>query len=72
MISHKENILPGLAYSFRGLVHRCCDGKHGSAQAGMVLEKELKALHLDPQAAEGDCMPHWAELEHRRPQSLPP
>jgi hypothetical protein len=34
---------------------------------GMVLEKELPALHLDPQAAEGDCVLHWVELEPRRP-----
>jgi hypothetical protein len=38
----------------------------------MALEKKLKVLHLDPQAAEGDSVPHWAELKHRRPQSFPP
>jgi hypothetical protein len=27
-------------------------------QADMVLEKELRVLHLDPQAAEGNCVPH--------------
>jgi hypothetical protein len=31
-------------------------GKHGSIQAVMVLEKELRALHLDSRAAEGDCV----------------
>jgi hypothetical protein len=40
-------------------------------QAGVVLEKELRVLHLDPQAS-GDCVPYWVELEHRRPQSPPP
>ena len=40
--------------------------------ADMVLEKELRVLHLDPQAAEGDCVSHWAELEHRRPLSQSP
>ena len=27
--------------------------------ADMVLEKELRVLHLDPQAAERDSEPHW-------------
>jgi hypothetical protein len=65
----KENISLGLNYSFRDLVHYHHE-KHGSIQADMVLEKEMRALHLDPQAAEGDCVPHWVGLEHRRPQSL--
>jgi hypothetical protein len=56
----KENIYLGLAYRFRALVHYHHGGKHGSLQADMVLEKELRVLHLDPQGAEGDCVPHWA------------
>jgi hypothetical protein len=44
----KENIELGLAYSFRGLVHYHHGGKHGSIQAVMVQEKELRVLHLDP------------------------
>lgn len=47
----KENIELGLAYRFRGLVHD--HGLHGS----MHVEKELRALHLDPQAAE-ETVPH--------------
>ena len=47
----KENISLGLAYSFRGSVHYHHGRKHGSMQADMVLEKELRVLHLDPQAA---------------------
>jgi hypothetical protein len=43
----KENIELGLAYSFRGLVHYPHGGKHGSIQADMVMEKELRGLHLD-------------------------
>jgi hypothetical protein len=35
-------------------------------QVGMVLEKELRVLHLDPKAAGGDCVTHWAEPEHIR------
>jgi hypothetical protein len=31
-----------------------------SRQTDTVLEKELKVLYLDPQAAEGDCESHWA------------
>jgi len=45
----------GLTYSFRGLVHHHHDGKHDSKQAGTVLEKELRVLHLNLKAAEGDC-----------------
>ena len=37
-------------------------GNMDGIQAGMVLEKELRVLYLDPQAAKGDC--HWAWLEH--------
>ena len=41
----------GLAYSFRGSVHYHHGKKHGSQQADMVLEKELRVLHFDPKAA---------------------
>lgn len=44
----------GLVYSFRGLVHYCHGRKHGSIQAEMRLENELKVLYLDLQAAERD------------------
>ena len=47
----KENIELGLAYSFRGLVHYHHGGKHGCMQADMVLEKELRILHLYSQVA---------------------
>ena len=40
----KDIILLWLAYNFRGLVHYT----HGSVKADMVLEKELRVLHLDP------------------------
>lgn len=32
----------------------------GGMQAVLVLEKELRVLHLDPQSVEGVCVPHWA------------
>jgi hypothetical protein len=55
----------GLAYRFRGSVHYHHGGKHGSIQAGLVLEKELRDLHLDLKAARRRrILPHWAELEH--------
>ena len=44
--SWKENIILGLAYSFRGSVHYHHGGKHGRVQADMVLE-ELRVLLLD-------------------------
>ena len=40
----------GLPYRFRGLVYYQHGRKHGSTQADMVLEKELRILHLDLQA----------------------
>jgi hypothetical protein len=43
---YKENIYTRLAYRFRGLVHYCHGIEHGSTQADMVLEKELRLLHL--------------------------
>jgi hypothetical protein len=41
----------GLAYSFRGLVHYHHGEKYGSVQADIGLEKELRVLHLDLNAA---------------------
>ena len=59
-----------LAYNFRGLIQYHHGRKQGSMQADMVLE-ELRVLHLDSQAVEGDCVSQWAHLKHRRLQSLP-
>jgi hypothetical protein len=50
----------GLAYSFRGSAHYHHGGKHGSMQADMMLEKELRVLHLDPKASR-------KRLFHRHP-----
>ena len=49
-----------LAYSINVLVHCHYIRKHGSIQADMLLEKELRILHLDPQAAGRER--HWAWL----------
>jgi hypothetical protein len=40
-------------------------------QADMILEKELRVIHLVLQAAEGNQEP-LGKLELRKPQSLPP
>jgi hypothetical protein len=55
----KDNISVGLAYRFRSSVHYHQGGKHGGTQAGMVLKKELRVLHLYLQSAKGDCVPCW-------------
>jgi hypothetical protein len=47
----KENIPLGLANRWRGLVHCHHGRKHGSMQASMVLEKELRVLCWNGQAA---------------------
>jgi hypothetical protein len=67
----KEDIQLELAYSFRRSVYYHNSGKHGSAQADMVLE-ELRALHLDPKAVTGDShfCTGWS-LSTRRTQSHP-
>jgi hypothetical protein len=42
----KANILLGLAYSFRGLVHYHHGRKHGNVQTDMVMEW-VRVLHLE-------------------------
>jgi hypothetical protein len=55
-----DNIYLGLAYSFRGSVHF----HHGRNQANMVLEQELRILHLDLKAPRRRlALLHGAELE---------
>jgi hypothetical protein len=46
----------GIAYSFRGSVHYHHGRKHGSVQAGMVLEM-LRVLHLVPKANRRRLLP---------------
>ena len=45
-----EDILLGLAYSYRGSVHYYHGRKRGSIQSDIVLKKELGIQHLDPKA----------------------
>ena len=66
---HKGKHLVGAGFQFRGLGQ----SHHGSMQTDTVLEKELRALHLDPQAAE--VKKDWdtlARLVLLRPQNPPP
>jgi hypothetical protein len=51
----KDGISLRLAYSFRGLVHYHQGRKHGSVQADMVLEKNLRVLHRYLKAAAEKC-----------------
>jgi len=54
--SYEGKHLIGAGLQFRGSVHYPGE-KHGSVQGSMVWEKELRALHLDPQAS-GETEPH--------------
>jgi hypothetical protein len=54
----KKNISLVLDYTFRGLVHY----HHGSVWADIMLEREQRVLHPDPQTARRDR--HWARLGH--------
>ena len=54
----KDKISLGVANSFRGVVHDHHGGKHDSAQADMVLVKELKILHTDLKTAGRER--HWS------------
>jgi hypothetical protein len=47
-----------LSHSFKCLVHYSHGGKLGGTQADMVLEKQLRILHPDLQAAERNHKAH--------------
>ena len=57
----KEHLI-GAGFQFRGSVHYHHDSKQGGMQADMVLEKELRVLHLDSQATDSGLR-HWVWLE---------
>jgi hypothetical protein len=67
--SYKGRYLIGAGLQFRGLVHYHHGRKHGSLQSDMVLEKELRVLHLDLQAAERERVTHCTWLAHLKPQN---
>ena len=52
-----ENILLGLAYSFRNLVHYHHGRKHGGMQADIMLETKLRVLYPDWQVIGKDTGP---------------
>lgn len=60
-----ENILLGLAYSLKGLVYFHYGRKDGSMLVGMVLEKEVRVLHLDLQVAEEDHVLFWTQERNK-------
>ena len=49
--SYKDEYFIEACLQFRSLVHCHYGREHGSMQADMMLEKELRVLHLDPRAA---------------------
>lgn len=51
----KANSSLGPAYRFRGSVHYCHGRKHADLWADIMLQKELRVLYFDPQAAKGGC-----------------
>ena len=56
--SYKGKHLVGAGLQFRGSVHYYHGGKHGIMQADVVLEKELRVLHLDSKETGRDWPPH--------------
>jgi hypothetical protein len=68
----KDSVSLGLTYSFRGSVHHHHGGKHGSVQADMVLEKELRVLHLERRLPGRDYVFYTGQsLSTRNHQSTP-
>jgi hypothetical protein len=67
--SYKGSHLIGADLPFSGLVHCQHDGKYGSMQADPVLERYLKVLHPDRQAAgrERERERLWAQFKHIKP-----
>jgi len=75
--SYKGQHLIGAGLQFRDLVHYGHGRKHGRMQADMVLKKELRILHLDPESQKetvfhrqlgGGSGTHWPDLS-TSPQS---
>lgn len=67
--SYKGKHLIRAGLQFRGLVHDCHGGKHGSVQADIVLERELRVLHMVWQIAgrvwaTRPCLSFWNLKAH--------
>lgn len=54
------NIESGLACSFRSFGHCHYGRTRGSAQVAEVVREKPRVLFLDLQAADRDCVSHWA------------
>jgi hypothetical protein len=76
----KDNIKLGLAYWFRGSVQYHHGGKHRDVKVDMVLEKELRVLHLDLKLARRRLLQAarrrvsfqpWGKFEHRPSKPSP-
>ena len=67
--SDKRNHLIAAVYSFRGLVCHQHGREDGDTQAHMVLEKQLRVLHLNDQATGRES--HWAYLRFQSPKAQP-
>ena len=65
----KECIQQGLAYSFKELAHDHHGRKCGNMHADMVVEKKMKFLHPDSQAAEVEISTLSLAWIYKRPQS---
>jgi hypothetical protein len=68
--------LIGAGLQFGGAVYHHHGRKHGDVHANMVLEKELRVLHLDPMATRRSVslqavknLSHWVQPEHRTSKS---
>jgi hypothetical protein len=64
----KENVQLGLASGFRGSVHYY---HGGDVQIDIVLEEELRVLHLDLKAVSRKLLLYSVELEHRTSKPTP-
>jgi hypothetical protein len=64
--THKRKHFIWAGLQFRGLVHYHNGRKHSNIQTDMMLLKELRVLHLDPQVAARECHATLGLVEHLR------
>lgn len=63
---YEEKYLTRVSLQFRGFIRYHHSGKHGGTQVDTVMEKELRILHMNQQAAARESC--WAWLEHLKPK----
>lgn len=61
----------GFAYSFRWSVHCHHRGKPGSVRADIVLERQLRILHLDQWATGCELCPTLGMAKHETSKPIP-